>query len=172
MTAGPGRVTVALASSVEQVVTLAVRGGGGRGARAGWLHQDDGLCLGGAAALVTTVVVAGVAGAGVAGGDIAGATDRAPRVGWRPGNQTVHKAGNVMEFVTNGARYRLTQVATIVICCRASTAAVTPTTTTTVTTVVSFVGPSPGQEQEEEERLGCHLTPEQNVTGWSDCWSQ
>ena len=146
VTPGPGSVTVALASSVKQVVTLAVRVG--RGARAaGRLDQDDGLGLGGAAAVATTVVVAGVAGAGrTAGGNIAGAgaADRAPSVGWRSSNQAVHKAGNVLELVTNGACYRLTQVATIVICWRPSIAGVTASTTA-VPTVVHLVSPNPGQ---------------------------
>ena len=153
MTPGPGSVTVALASSVKQVVTLAVRVG--RGARAaGRLDQDDGLGLGGAAAMATTVVVAGVAGArGAAGGNVdgAGAADRAPSVGWRSGNQTVHKAGNVLELVTNSARYRLTQVPTIAVCWRPNTAAGTPSTTTVVTTVVPVVCPRTGQEEQEEQ---------------------
>ena len=133
MTPGPGSVTVALAGSVEQEVTLTVGGG-----------QGHCLGLGGAAAVVPTGVVAGVAGAGVAGGHIAGATDRAPSVGWRPGNQTVHKAGNVLELVTNSARYRLTQVAAVVICWRLET--------TAVASAVPLVSQGPGQQQEEEKQ--------------------
>lgn len=125
---GPGSVTVALAGPVEQVVTLAVRVGG--------------LALGG---------VAGVGGAGVAGGNIAGATHRTPSVDRRSGNQAVHEPGNVLELVTNSARYRLTQVPTIAVCWRPTTAAGTPSTTTVVTTVVPVVCPRTGQEEQEEQ---------------------
>ena len=145
---------------------------------AGRLDHDDCLGLRGATAMVATVAVAGVTGTGVAGGNIAGAgaADRAPSVGWRPGHQTVHKAGNMLELVTNGSGYRLTQVTTIVIRWRPRTAAVT-------SSVVPLVRTAPLQQEEQEEeeeceivrRLGCHLTPDLNLTGRqhrADWWSQ
>ena len=130
------------------------------------MRLDQGHCLGlgGATAVVPTGVVAGVAGAGAAGRHIAGATDRAPRVGWRPGNQTVHKAGNVLELVTNSARYRLTQAAAVVICWRLETPATA--VATAVASTVPLVSQGPGHQEEEEQEevvrglgmMGGHLS--------------